>query len=276
MDTREWKVYNHVLLMNVPPHKNNIKKIPSGFYMMTNNIVMARWTEGWDLDRDTGWYYCIKDTPINLEKLSKKKRYRIKHSLKLFDIRIINPIEYVDRIVEIQKSAFSQYPKNYRPKSITKTSVLNEINDWNRNKSICIGSFVKDTNDLCGYSVGQGKGKYVDFCIQKAMAEYEKKGLNLALTYGFCKYWLSDNKYKYILDGERPIRHKTNFQEWLCSYFGFRYVYCRLRVKYNPMIGIIVKILYPLRGLIEKIGSNSIAYNISCVLKQEEIVRGKN
>ena len=39
--------------------------------------LLARWTEDFDCGYETEWWYVIKDTPLDLSKLKKKRRYDI-------------------------------------------------------------------------------------------------------------------------------------------------------------------------------------------------------
>jgi hypothetical protein len=91
------------------------------------------------------------------------------------------------------------------------------------------------------------------------------------------KYVLDCYAADYIIsDGERPIRHKTNYQEYLCKYFGFRFAYCKLHIKYKLWFKIIIIILFLFSKLLlfisEKINSKQL-YNVICILKQEKIRR---
>ena len=50
----------------------------------------------------------------------------------------------------------------------------------------------------------------------------------------------------YLCDGQRNIRHQTNFQEFLVKYFGFRYAYTRENFfsdNYPPIVenGVLLK-----------------------------------
>ena len=72
-------------------------------------------------------------------------------------------------------------------------------------------------------------------------------------------------------DGERNIRHQTNYQDFLVKNLNFRYAYCKLHILYGTFMKNAIKILFPIRGIIYKIGEyNKTIYNVACLLKQHE------
>ena len=77
----------------------------------------------------------------------------------------------------------------------------------------------------------------------------------------------------YICDGSRNINHETAFQNYLEKYFGFRRVYCRLHICYNPKISLQIKILFPLRKVLYVFDKISFVHLINSVMKIEEICR---
>lgn len=88
------------------------------------------------------------------------------------------------------------------------------------------------------------------------------------------QYFSEDLKNgKYICDGTRNISHETKFQDYLEKYFNFRKAYCKLNIKYRPVIKPIVKLLFVFRKTLKKLDNNSLVHNINGVLKMEEIIR---
>ena len=115
--------------------------------------------------------------------------------------------------------------------------------------------------------------KHINYFMHKVIPVDEKKAINAALVYGVLRYYEKNKQYLYITDGQRAIKHQTNFQSYLEKYFGFRKAYCKLNILYNPILKIFVNILYPFRGIIKHIQDSRFAYNIYCVLEQERIRR---
>ena len=77
----------------------------------------------------------------------------------------------------------------------------------------------------------------------------------------------------YLCDGARNVSHQTCFQDFLIKYFGFRRAYCKLNIKYRPIVGFAVKLLFPFRSIL-KDSHNSKIRMVSSVLKMEAWKRG--
>lgn len=111
----------------------------------------------------------------------------------------------------------------------------------------------------------------------RAHPDYQKKEVNAGFAYAICDCYLNQNGYRYVVDGERNIKHETNYQKFLVSNLGFRNAYCRLNIVYRPLIGIIVYLLYPFRNIIKSLSENNqMVYNVYATLKQEEYRRHSN
>lgn len=90
-------------------------------------------------------------------------------------------------------------------------------------------------------------GDHIDFSMLKIEQDAVKKGASAALIYNILyeyKQYLSGG---IINDGSRNLLHKTNFQDYLIRYFGFRKCYADLNIVYKPYIKFIVFLIYPFR-----------------------------
>lgn len=103
----------------------------------------------------------------------------------------------------------------------------------------------------------------------------EKLQVNAALVYAVVMHYnerLSQDFY--IVDGERNIKHETNFFQYLIKYFEFRLAYCRLNIEYNKRMRLIINMLYPFRGVVKLLRKlHPLINNVYCVLYQEQIRR---
>lgn len=132
----------------------------------------------------------------------------------------------------------------------------------------------KETSVMCGYCEVIPRGKLLNMTIVKVRPEYLRNRVNAGLVFTLCQYYLNSGMYAYLSDGQRNIRHETNYQAFLVKTLGFRYAYCRLNVVYHPLVNILVKGCYPFRSLIGKLSVNSARlYNLYCLLRQEEYAR---
>jgi len=270
-----WRIYQKSLLNLSPPHNNSlvINQIEIIHLLRKYRLAFARWTTHFDCGTPTEWWYCIKDEPVKLDSLTSKQRYRVNKGLKntvikrLLSNEILN---YADDLYQVTVACLIEYPKKYR-KIPEKQGFVADLANPERDVWICID---KTTETICGYSFCTIKDDMAYLKLVKVMPEFKKNEVNAALAYELCHYYLNDLSLRYLCDGERNIRHETHYQDFLIKTLGFRYAYCQLNIVYHPLVQWIVKMLYPFRSIVRFFGEYSpLMYNVSCVLKQEQIVR---
>lgn len=273
MDSR-WTLYQGALVWNGNPRTDVPTQAEAQQAVAESGAMFARWTTDFDCGHPTEWWHCIKDNPFDLQKISAKHRYVIKQGLKNFDVRLIDDIEkYVEDIFKVDIAAFAVYPSAYRP-ILDREKQLQYIKGW-KERYIVFGAFSRETNELCGYARVREKAHYILFEQQKTLPAMEKLQVNAALVYAVVMHYndrLSPNFY--IIDGERNIKHETNFFQYLIKYFEFRLAYCKLNIEYNSRMNLIINMLYPFRGGVKLLRKfHPLINNVYCVLRQEEIRR---
>ena len=266
-----WKVYQKALLPVAPPPYGEILTFKLAKLLKKERCYLARYVSDFDCNKPTEWWYCIKDDVLNIEKLKAKRRYEITRAVKNVNVRIIQPIEYTQELYQITIDSFSEYPKYYRPR-LTLEDFEKRVTGWS--SAECFGAFDQENGKLCGYAVCEVKEDCVFFSVLKIDPAVVFKKVNAALVYYICVKYLNEEKVRYICDGERNIRHETNFQDYLVKYFGFRYAYCHLHIVYRPFFKRILFLLFPFRSVVERLATcGPIFYNLHCLLKQEAIRR---
>lgn len=201
-----------------------------------------------------------------MTKLKSKKRYEINKGKRYFKALIINPAEYKQDIYETTKKAFESYPKRYRP-TINEQIFLRGIDSWN-NLTV-VGAINRENGKLQGYAYLKDEEKHSDLLVLRVNPEMERYAINAALIDGIMEAYKERLQGEfYISDGARTVFHETSFQDYLEKYFDFRKAYCNLHLKYRPIVGFAVKVLYPFRNIIK--GYTHIGSQISAVLKLEE------
>lgn len=269
----KWKYYNHAMIPTTSPHEEVDTQCikDKSIWKENKKALFARWTSDFDCGYETNWWYVIKDELFDIGDLKAKRRYEINKGRKNFDVREINPIEYPEEIFETTVAAYSAWPEKYRP-NVEKEKFILSVNGWNWYK--VLGAFSKEENDLCGYALLSKKDDFIEFCVLRVKPECERLGINAAIVAEILdmhKTFLENGGY--ICDGARSINHETAFQDYLEKYFGFRKAYCHLNIEYKPFMKCLVKVLYPFRGLLLKLGHVGIIHQISAVLKMEEICK---
>lgn len=269
-----WKYYNHSFIADVPPHINvDISQNPID-WKSNKHALLARWTTDFDCADYKEFWYVIKDTPFDLQEVKAKRRYEVNKALKYFDVKLIDPKDYIEDICNVQVDAASAYPDAYRI-NVDRDEFMASIAEW-ETTSMVFGAFFKENNELCGYSRIDVNGRCFNFNLQKTKPQYEKYSVNAGLVFAILTYLSNDlNNGKYICDGARNVRHDTKFQDYLEKYFNFRKAYCKLNIKYRPIIKPIVKLLYVFRNVLKKLDNNSFVHNINGVLKMEEIIKSQ-
>lgn len=276
----EWRLYKHALLPKCEPHQSTASLADDVCGWSCNDYrggVIARWTSDFDCEKETDWWYVLKDTPYDISIIKAKRRYEITKGRKNFELIVINPNDYAEDLLEVQERSFEAYPAKYRPK-VNAEEFLKSVASWS---AICFGAFYcgKDEQGegkgkLCGYALLTRGERCINFSVLKTIPKFERYALNAALVDGVLTHFNEDLKQgMYICDGERSISHETHFQDYLEKYFGFRKAYSRLNVSYNPRIRWTIPMLYACRSVFRKLDGIGLIHNINAVLKMEEIVR---
>lgn len=266
-----WKYYNHALIPTCAPHEevNTDIFFDKKFKKLNRGVLFARYTTDFDCKNETQWWYCIKDAPIDIDTMKAKKRYEIARGLKTFEVKKIDPVQYSEQLYDCFNKAAERYEcygkKKDKEKFISELSIV-------ENKEY-YAAFHKETGVLAGYAVNLVYDDYVGFSVAKFDVDYINERVSAAIIYTVLYEYINLQKKRYVCDGERCINHKTNIQNHLESLFGFRKAYCRLHIVYRPIVGFIVKVIYPFRKLLLLFDNVKVFQNINSVLKMEEIIR---
>ena len=165
-----WKYYNHALLPNTAPHvAPDVSKMTSKDFWTSEKgmALMARWTSDYDCVDSQNWWYIVKDDKFDINSLKSKRRYEINKGKKNFYVSLINPVDYVEELINIHIKAYEQYPVQYRP-IVDKEKLAHEINGWNGN-TIIFGAFSIETNNLCGFAMIIENESYANFAMLKVL-----------------------------------------------------------------------------------------------------------
>ena len=275
MSADGWWYYNHAMLpVGSPGCEVNLEPIKDGSIWKNRGgyVLFARWISDYDCGYPTEWWYCLKDDEYDIDKLNSKKRYRITRGRRYFDVKIVNPADYVRELMEITKKAYSEYSEEYRP-NISEDVMIKTIHGWEDPQIRVFGAFSKETSELCGFSLVKEHEDYCFLVQQKVDPPCEKNEINAALVDGVVLYYEDRIQYGYpIVDGQRNVVHETGFQDYLCRIFGFRKAYCRLNIKYRSWVWLAVKVLYPFRNILAKCHGN-LFHQINSVMLMETISR---
>ncbi|WP_303842146.1 hypothetical protein [Selenomonas ruminantium] len=268
---RDWEIYRKCLLSKCLPKTQNVE-IPSYRDLIMNKVLLARWYSDWDRKK-VGFYFLVKDDYFDIMSVGSHTRKKLNKAQKNFTIKIINPLDYIDELVDVTNAAFSDYPETYRPASVNKSIMLEEIEP----DQIWLGAFSNEDNRLYGYAMREIEGNTVKMRCQRVVPVAQKLRVNEALL-RFCVEYFVNKKGYMLCEGAMNIAHQTQYHNFLIKNFGFRKMYCRLNVKYHPAVFLIVMLLYPLKNILMNVSNRynlRNLYNIAVILKQEAIRRDK-
>ncbi len=273
-----WKYYNHAAIPTTAPHEQpNLAPVKDGsIWKMDGNPLLAQWVSDWDCKEETSWWYIIKDTPFDISAINRKRRYEINKGVKNFDVKKIQPADYIDELCKVQEAALQSYSPNAE---FDRAAFVRSVEFWN--KQVCLGNFVfygafsKESGELAAFSFFIKNGKCYDFAVQKANPTFEKLNVNAAIINGMledCKEDLANGYY--LCDGSRSINHETKFQDYLEKNFEFRKAYCRLNISYPLIIKILISLLVPFAKIFDMVGTKISTFRlIASVLKMNQFSR---
>lgn len=113
--------------------------------------------------------------------------------------------------------------------------------------------------------------RYDDFCSYVTMGVNPNAPSSSYPMYGLIfkmnQYYLCDCGLRFVLDGARSVTEHSSIQPFLIDKFKFRKAYCNLQVFYKPLIGMVVKMLFPFRRWVKD-------KRVEAILRQEAWSRG--
>ena len=177
-------------------------------------MLLARWTSEFDCGHETGWWYVVKDAPLNMDALKAKRRYEINKGLKNFEIRPIAPRDYPEELYRVRVAAYSAYPAKYRP-AVDHDRFVQELTGWD--DCLVYGAFFRETGELTGYGLLKfAAPDFLSFMVLETKPEFEKYAVNAAIVAEILEQNRTFLECGVILcDGARSISHETKFQNYL-------------------------------------------------------------
>lgn len=264
-----WKNYQGALIPDVPPHHNITLSLEEQKELLKQSgAYFLRWTSDFDRQKESSFWYIIKDTPSSSEELSTNTRSKIRRGLKncavsLIDKKIISKEGY-----EVYKKAFERYKTFQKPltQNEFQKKLLSLDNAWE------FWGVRNQKGVLIAYSQNYLQDNTCNYSTIKFDPDYLFLYPSYALFFTMNNYYLNTIQIKYIHDGARSIAHQSNIHDFLCDKFHFRKAYCKLNISYRSDIALLVTVLYPFRTLIDYF-HHSLLKKLSILLHQESIRR---
>lgn len=285
-----FRKYLGTLISTTLPHQNcplGIDEVRKA--VVSSRVMLARYTSDSDIViggnafkhsvlKTMGWWHCVRETPIDIDTLTAKQRYRVRRGLQRNDVFRASLADidlYAAELYESYIKSLSDYPKQYKPAIPHKDTFISGL----KRATDSVGADIwlcrdKTEGKIIGYAHTPYSEDVVFMSTVKLDPTYFKNEINAALVYELCRYYLNERGFAYICDGERNIRHKTAYQDFLVSVLGFRKAPCVLNIVYHPIVKPFIYALYPLRKIFRLLSNlNKLFFNIYCILLQEQCAR---
>jgi len=264
----KWYHYQGALLPRVPPHQEvYLNGEEQKELLKLSGALFLRYTNEWNREEGEFWFV-IKEYFGGMEELSANTRSKIRRGEKRNVVRQVDAETIAKFGYEVYLRAFEQYDTFIEPMA------PKHFEEYIRSKKTYEywGVFDKQNNKLVAYSENFIEDDMCHYSTIKFHPEFLKDYTGYILFYEMNRYYLESKKMRYVNDGARSISHETNVQKFLMEKFKFKKTYVRLHIAYRQDVGLAVKLLYPLKGLIEKI-EHPLVKKVSVILKQEAIRR---
>lgn len=268
-----WKKYHGALIPNTAPNVEiNLTKEESKELLKKTNAYFLRYTNDWDTQNKSEFWFVIKDGNEDINFYKSKIRNQIKKGLKNCIVKKVSCEEIAKYGYEVYKKAFDNYNTTLTIASKDKfyEDTLKNIHyDY-----FAVYSMLENGNEdkMIAYSSNLIEGNSCNYKTIKFDPDYLSLYPSYALIHEMNKYYLNELLLDFVNDGARSISHDTNIQSYLIQKFDFRKAFCKLNIDYRWDIELLIKILFPFKNIIKKY-NNKITNKLSVLLLQEEIKR---
>lgn len=245
-----YQVYKKCLIWKgMPDHEKLLSPTEAKSIIKSTGAWMLRNIYDWNCEEGTNFWILIKEPHSSFE-YGKKTRKYIEKANNRFNFEIISRKKLEEEGYKVYKAAFDHYKVNdgfLRDesgyiKSIEK--IEESIDIW--------GAVDKESGKLEAYSLCNRIGDTVDFQASKANPEFLSK---YYVMYGLYdarnRYYLEEKKCRYVVTSARSITNHSNIQSFMIEKFGFKKVYCKMKVHYVFWFKWLIDCFYPFRSFVK-------------------------
>ena len=266
-----WFLHHGVLLPMAPPNIGiELSRQDQHFLLKKTGARFIRWTNQFDRDCSEFWYI-IKDSFGGMEELSANTRSKVRRGMKNFSV---GPVSFE----RLKKDGYPAYFNAFQrfttfEKSMDAAEFENHVSVLEKSGSYEVwGMWSPERGEMAGFS----ENLILDStCFYETIyfdPAYLKNYSSYALFYAMNRHYLKERDFKYVHDGTRSLSHDTNIQEFLLDKFKFRKAFCDLHIAYRPDVGLLARMLYPLKSFIYK-RSDPVGKKLAVLLRHEQIRR---
>ena len=260
--------YRNAWRFNGAPHLETQLETSQWKPLLKEGGLLVRNTFGFDLEKESSFWYVIKDHYGDLAELRPRVRNKIRHALGAYDYRLINLALLQEQGFAIVEETFADYAITDRK---TNKNIFSQyLLECEQQNFDYWGVFEKETSALVGFCCVRC---WTDSC------EYDQSGMKThckhnatypyyGLFHAMNRYYLDKKGFKYVSDGSRSITEHSQIHDFLIQNFNFRKAFCHLEVHYQWWMKITVNVLYPFRKIIT-------LPRVKAILNMEAMQRGE-
>lgn len=210
------------------------------------------------------WYMACNE--YSFESLPRKSRSCIRRAYRDCRVQRVDPAWLSDNGYRCYTAAFSRY-QNARPGSravfdqMCRGSICGPFEFW--------AAFVGD--HIAGFAKCVVGHDYAACVVLKLDPRFLPLGISSAMQDAILTAYVCEQR-KILTNGFRTLIHDTNMNHFLLQ-FGYRRIYCDLKLVYRPSIRAFVNLSYPFRSLVDRLPESKWSNKIRPLLAQEKIRR---
>lgn len=266
--TENYKLYKGAWLFSGCPHLE--KPLPKATVdkLLGLGGGMVRNTHSFDCQKETSFWYVIKDFWGGMDELSSKMRNQVKKSLKTYNVERISAEEFRRIGLSIYNSAQENYKVAASLTSQKDIDVMAKRAAMADGKIDIWAVYTQEGHKPVAIAYNTVHDDCCEYNSMKCNPFYQRNSTYpyYGLIYEMNRYYLQELGLRYVNDGSRSITEHSNIQPFLIDKFNFRKAYCHLNIYYNWWLGLAVKCLYPFRKFIP-------VMKIKYILRLEEYSR---
>ena len=246
----DFEIYRHAWRCALAPDKEPQLSDAQCKTLLRKDGWMVRNTYDFDCSEKTDFWYVIKDSFGGMEELSSNVRRKIRKAFTVFDYKHIDNQIVKKNGFPIVEATFKDY--NIKDRPMSKAIFDDYLNYCDKNKFEYWGIYNKENQQLIGFCTVRLWEDSCEYGIAAIWPEYKRNASYpfYGLYYELNKYYLENQRFKYVSDSARSITEHSNIQPFLEQNFNFRKAYCKLKIKYKNWFGAIVWVLLPFRNII--------------------------
>ena len=212
--------------------------------------LMVRNTYDFDIQKETHFWYIIKDSFDGFNGLKPRVRNKIRHANRYFDYKLISYEQFEKHVFPILEDTFAHYKVHDR--TMNRVVFLDYLKQCQERHFDYWSIFLKNSEEMVGFCTVNNWEDCCEYGYSGIFFDYKNNGYYpyYGLYYHLNQYYLEKQGFRYVSDSARSITNHSEIQNFLIQNFNFRKAYCKLEIHYQWWMKIAVTLLYPLRKII--------------------------